>query len=174
MAEPESAAETRAEPPVRSIDYPIEKLPEIDEHGTLVNAPPEAVWDALAATISRALAGRLSTRFSRLLDCEETELSGEPTRIGSTVPGFIVARSVKPGVLALEGRHRFSQYGLIFRLEPTKDNKTLLRAETRALFPGAKGSVYKALVIGTRIHVRAVNSILRAVRRRAERAAGRA
>jgi hypothetical protein len=43
-----------------------------------------------------------------------------------------------------------------------------LSAETRAEFPGRSGSAYRALVIGTRGHVLAVNSILRAVRRRAE------
>ncbi len=72
-------------------------------------------------------------------------------------------------MLALEGQHRFSRYGLVFRLEETKDERTLLRAETRAEFPGLKGRVYRALVIGTRGHVMVVNRMLRAVRRRAER-----
>ena len=74
-------------------------------------------------------------------------------------------------MLALQGEHRFSRYGLIFRLEPTKDENTLLRAETRAEFPGLQGQVYKTLVIRTRGHVLVVNRILRAVRRRAERSA---
>ena len=82
-----------------------------------------------------------------------------------------VRRVVEPAVLALQGEHRFSRYGLIFRLEPTKDENTLLRAETRAEFPGLKGQIYKTLVIRTRGHVLVVNRILRAVRRRAERSA---
>jgi hypothetical protein len=78
---------------------------------------------------------------------------------------------VEPAVLALEGEHRFSRYGLVFRLEPTKDDQTLLRAETRAQFPGITGRAYRTLVIDTRGHVLVVNRILNAVRRRAERGA---
>lgn len=72
-------------------------------------------------------------------------------------------------MLALEGQHRYSRYGLIFSLEPTKDERTLLRAETRADFPGLTGSVYRTLVIGTRGHVVVVGRLLRAVKKRAER-----
>ena len=90
-------------------------------------------------------------------------------RIGSTLPGFMVVRVIEPAALALQGEHRFSRYGLIFSLEPTKDEQTLLRAETRAEFPGLAGRAYKALVIGTEGHLLAVNRILRAVQRRAEK-----
>ncbi len=89
--------------------------------------------------------------------------------IGSTFPGFLVTRVIEPAVLALEGQHRYSRYGLIFSLEPTKDERTLLRAETRAEFPGFKGTVYKTLVIGSRGHVVVTNRLLGAVKRRAER-----
>ena len=99
-----------------------------------------------------------------MLGASETEFSGDAGQIGSTFPGFVVARVVEPAVFALEGQHRFSRYGLIFSLEPTKDEQTLLRAETRADFPGLKGSVYRALVIGTRGHVLVVNRLLSAVR----------
>ena len=113
--------------------------------------------------------GRLSTRFARALGASETERSGEPDMIGSTFPGFLVARVIEPAVLAMEGQHRYSRYGLIFSLEPTKDERTLLRAETRADFPGFKGGVYKGLVIGSRGHVVVVNRLLRAIKKRAER-----
>jgi len=46
-----------------------------------------------------------------------------------------------------------------------------VRAETRAEFPGLQGSVYRALVIGTRGHVLVTRRILAAVQRRAERSA---
>ena len=72
-------------------------------------------------------------------------------------------------MLALEGQHRYSRYGLVFSLEPTKDERTLLRAETRAEFPGFKGTVYKTLVIGSRGHVVVTNRLLGAVKKRAER-----
>jgi hypothetical protein len=153
----------------RVIDFPLERLPPIDEHGTLVLAPVEETWEALLAVVRASLDGRPTARVARALGCAHTEASGEIDRIGSTLPGFIVTRVVEPGVLALEGQHRFSRYGLVFRLEPTKDERTLLRAETRAEFPGIRGRAYKALVIGTRGHVLLVNRILRAVRRRAER-----
>ncbi len=165
----DAGAADPAAPGTRAIDYPLENLPEIDEHGTLIHAPPERVWEALLAVLPRSFSGRLTGRVAEKLGCAETELRGEPGTIGSTFPGFICARSVEPAMLALEGRHRFSRYALLFRLEPTKDNKTLLRAETRALFRGWKGRVYRTLVIRTRGHVLAVNSILRGVRKRAER-----
>ncbi|MGH2922847.1 MAG: hypothetical protein ACRDKH_02305, partial [Solirubrobacterales bacterium] len=78
---------------------------------------------------------------------------------------------IEPAALALEGEHRFSRYGLIWSVEPTRDRKTLLRAETRAEFRGVKGRIYRALVIGTRLHVLAVRRLLGAVKRRAEKAA---
>jgi hypothetical protein len=153
----------------RVIDTPLERLPAIDEHGTLVLAPVEATWKALLPVVRGSLSGRLVERVAGALDTCATEVSGPIDRRGSTVPGFIVVRVVEPAVLALQGEHRFSRYGLIFRLEPTKDENTLLRAETRAEFPGVKGQAYKTLVIRTRGHVLVVNRMLRAVRRRAER-----
>ena len=45
----------------------------------------------------------------------------------------------------------------------------LLGAETRAEFPGKTGRLYRTAVIGTRGHVLATRSVLRTVRRRAER-----
>lgn len=150
---------------------PLEDLPLVDEHGIFVLAPPEVVWNALVETVPRALSGSSSARAARALRCAETEASGASDQIGSTVPGFVIARVVRPAVLALEGQHRFSRYGLIFRLEATRDERgTLLRAETRADFPGLSGSIYRSLVIGTRLHVLAVTRMLRAVRKRAQRA----
>jgi hypothetical protein len=72
--------------------------------------------------------------------------------------------------LALAGRHRFSTYLLTFRLEDGRRGGTTIVAETRAAFPGAKGAVYRALVIGTRMHVVVTRRLLTAAKRRAERA----
>lgn len=66
--------------------------------------------------------------------------------------------------------HRFSDYALTFRFDELDGEEMRLRAETRATFPGFKGSVYRTLVIGTRGHVLVTNRMLSAVRRRAERA----
>ncbi len=153
----------------RVIDFPLEAIPHVDEHGILVLAPREQVWPALLAVASRSFSRSAAARAARALGCSHTEVTGPIDRIGSTIPGFIVARVIEPAALAFEGQHRFSRYGLIFSLEPTRDERTLLRAETRAEFPGPKGKAYRALVIGGRGHVLVVNRLLRAVKSRAER-----
>ena len=156
--------------PERLIDVPIESLPFVDEHSVRVDAPAEAVWPALLETLAHGRADTAPGRMVvRALECEPGVRGGEPGRIGSTIPGFIVARAVPPGVLALMGQHRFSRYALVFRITEREDAPTLLSAETRAEFPGKAGRGYRTLVIGSRGHVLATRSILRGVRRRAER-----
>jgi hypothetical protein len=152
----------------RAIEVPVDSLPPVDEHGTEIAADPDQVWEALAATLPRTFDTRRSSRFAKLLGDAFTEARGEPTVIGSTVPGFIVSRSIRPSVLALLGEHRFSRYALVFRIDELGTGRSRLRAETRAEFPGVNGRVYRALVIGTRAHVLVVRRILSAVRRRAE------
>jgi SnoaL-like protein len=152
----------------RAIEVPVDSLPPVDEHGVEIQADVDQVWEALGAALPRSLATRLSARAARLLGCAYTESSGDPTVIGSTVPGFIVARSIRPSTLALLGRHRFSRYALVFRLDELGTGRSRLRAETRAEFPGALGRGYRALVIGTGGHIVVVRRMLRAVRKRAE------
>lgn len=151
----------------RVIDTPIERLPYVDEHAIGVHATERETWDALLATLPKILDTAGSRRIAGLLGVEHLEPTGKLGTIGSTLPGFVCARAVAPSVLALLGEHRFSSYALIFRVERTASG-TRLRAETRAEFPGTKGRVYRALVIGSRGHVLAVRRILRAVKRRAE------
>jgi hypothetical protein len=115
---------------------------------------------------SRRLAGRA-------LGCDEVEvndLPGAPLP-GSTIVGFRVERARPPAELALAGRHRFSRYALVFRIDDLPGGTACLRAESRAEFPGAAGRAYRLLVIGSRGHVLAVRRMLAAVKRRAERAA---
>lgn len=149
------------------IDTPIEALPHVDEHETNVRATEAQTWDALVETLPRIIGGPLVRAFAPLWRLEHTKASGNLGSTGSTLPGFVVARAVPPAVLGLLGQHRFSRYALIFRIEKT-DAGVRLRAETRAEFPGAKGRLYRALVIGTRGHVVAVRRMLGAIRRRAE------
>jgi SnoaL-like domain len=150
------------------IDVPVDSLPPIDEHGTEIAADPDQVWEALAASLPRILNTRRSVRFAQLLGCAFTEARGEPTAIGSTVPGFIVSRSIRPSVLALLGQHRFSRYALVFRIDRLGIGRSRLRAESRAEFPGVRGRAYRALVIGSRAHVLAVRRMLTSIRHRAE------
>ncbi len=151
------------------IDVPIESLPYVDEHATTIVATADQVWDALIAVTLGSTSGPISARVAKTLGCVPLERSGEVGEIGSTVPGFVVTRAVRPAVLALMGEHRFSCYALIFTATDTPTGLVELRATTRAKFPSRAGSVYRMLVIGSRGHVFATRSILRAVRRRAER-----
>jgi hypothetical protein len=159
--------------PRRIIDIPIESLPFVDEHYVEIAASAEQVWDALISVMSGVTEGRSGEPLARALGCAQTEAEGEPGEIGSTIPGFVVTRSIRPAVLALMGQHRFSRYALIFSIVEKPSGLVLLGAQTRAEFPGRRGRVYRGLVIGTRGHVLVTTRILRAVRKRAERARGR-
>jgi hypothetical protein len=159
--------------PHRIIDVPIESLPFVDEHVVEIAASPDLVWDALIRVLGGVSDGRSSAPVSRALGCAQTEVEGEVGEIGSTVPGFVVTRSIRPGVLALMGQHRFSRYALIFSIVEKPSGLVLLSAQTRAEFPGRRGRAYRGLVIGTRGHVLVTTRLLRSVRKRAERARGR-
>lgn len=148
-----------------------ERLPYVDEHSASIEAAPDATWDALLRVVDGSFASARTARGARLLGCAETAPAGpRPLSAGSAIPGFHVAVADRPRELALRGRHRFSDYALVFRLDPAdSDSRTVLRAETRAEFPGLRGSAYRTLVIGTRMHVLVTRRLLDAVRRRAER-----
>lgn len=146
-------------------------LPWIDEHGGEIAAPVSAVWPALLRTVERMSAGAAAPRYARAVGCADTEAGGpRPLEVGSTVPGFHVAALTPERLLVLAGSHHFSDYALSFRLEPLGAVRTRVVAETRAVFPGFKGRVYRALVIGTRMHVLVVRRVLRGVSRRVESA----
>lgn len=151
------------------IDLQPESLPFIDLHSTEVAATIEQTWAALIATINASGRSRRGRAIATRLGCVPSESRGDAEEIGSTIPGFMVSRSVGPAVLVLMGRHRYSRYALIFRIGETLDGPVTISAETRAEFPGRRGRIYRALVIGSRGHVLATRWILRGVRRRAER-----
>jgi len=146
------------------------ELPHIDEHSVAVDAGREATWEALLRVVEGTVSAGAAPRFARLVGCADTVASGpRPLAVGSTVPGFHVEAATAPAELALAGRHRFSTYALIFRLDQLDGERTRVRAETRAEFPGAKGKLYRGLVIGTRMHVLATRRILSAAKHNAER-----
>lgn len=140
----------------------MEPLPFIDEHSQPIDAPADAVWMALLRVLRRQTAG--GERFARVLGCEPAEatpdFSGRP---GETVPGFRIAESEPGRRLALQGRHRFARYSLTFLVEDG-----LLRAQTHAAFPGFRGRLYRAAVIGTGGHLWVTRLLLRRVARTAE------
>ncbi len=143
-------------------------LPYVDEHATTVAAEPSIVRIALLATLDRTFSRPAAAAYARAVRCSPHQASGpRPLAAGSTVPGFAVSAAGEDEVV-LEGRHHFSTYALVFRLDPASPGRTCLRAETRASFPGLRGGVYRALVIGTRGHVLGTRRLLGSVRRRAE------
>jgi hypothetical protein len=147
-----------------------ERLPHVDEHSTDVEARADATWDATLRVVESSFASPRSSRVARLLGCADLSASGpRPLSEGSAFPGFHVERAEPPRLLALAGRHRFSDYALILRVDDLGEGRSLLRAETRARFPGARGSAYRAVVIGSRGHVLVTRRLLAAARRRAER-----
>ncbi|MEP6625816.1 MAG: hypothetical protein ABJC79_15310 [Acidimicrobiia bacterium] len=146
-----------------------EELPYVDEHATTIAASVDDVWAMLTDRIDHAFSHGPVATFAGAVGCESTASTGpRPLVVGSTIPGFRVARAVYAQELVLEGRHRFSSYALTFRLEPMGPVRTRLRAETRAAFPGFAGGTYRLLVITTGGHVVAVRRLLTDVKRRCE------
>ena len=147
------------------------QLPHIDEHSALVGARPGETWEALLRVVEGTVSAGSAPRVAGLLGCADTAAAGpRPLAAGSTLPGFHVEAASQAEELALAGSHRFSDYALIFRLDDLGEEGTRLRAETRAVFPGLKGSAYRTMVIRTRGHVVVTRRILNATKRRAERA----
>jgi hypothetical protein len=147
------------------------QLPWVDEHATEIDGTPAVVWPALLRTVEKMTTGSAAPRYARAVGCADTEAGGpRPLEVGSTVPGFHVSALAPERTIALRGSHHFSDYELVFRLEPLGGVRTRLVAETRAVFPGVKGRAYRAMVIGTRMHVLVVRRVQRGVAKRVERA----
>jgi hypothetical protein len=128
------------------------ELPYVDEHAITIAAPREHVWSALQHYAATSLRIHEDNPIARLLGTEPRA-------------GFEVEESAPTQSLTLVGRHRFSRYMLKFELTDAGQGATQLRAQTYAQFPGFRGQVYRALVIGSRAHVVATNHVLRSVRR---------
>jgi hypothetical protein len=128
-------------------------LPYVDRHGTEVPAPVPQVWTALRSYADSSLVA--PPLLGRLLGVEP-------------LGGFAVTDEVTGERLDLSGRHRFSRYLLRFELTATAAG-TRLEALTFADFPGVHGGAYRLLVLGSGLHVVAVEAMLRAVRRASSR-----
>ncbi|MBP2582748.1 hypothetical protein J3A78_003226 [Streptomyces sp. PvR006] len=136
-------------------------LPFVDEHVVVVDAGVEELWARLLVKVGRSLSTAGGARYARVVGAVPREAGGvRPLGAGSEFPGFRVARVVPGRELALEGRHRFSTYSLVFRVEELGGGRCRLRAETRAVFPGVAGRVYRALVIGSGGHAFAMRRLL--------------
>ncbi|MCX4918578.1 hypothetical protein [Streptomyces sp. NBC_00687] len=149
---------------------PKNALPHVDDHTTVVEAAPDVLWRALCEVLDRSGARPGATGYARLVGCTDRAATGpRPLAAGSALPGFHVTSALPDRELVLEGGHRFSSYALVFRIERTGRGRSALTAETRAVFPGATGGLYRRLVVGTGGHTWATRRLLASVRRRAER-----
>ena len=152
----------------------ILQLPHLDEHAKAIAADVHEVWPVLIDTLDRGLSRAGVAAYSRIVGSADGTASGpRPLTEGSTIPGFRVIAAVPGSVLVLEGRHRFSSYALIFRLEQVSAGRSRLRAESRAAFPGLAGGIYRLLVVGTGGHVVVVRRLLSGIKRRSEACAVR-
>jgi len=147
----------------------FDALAPIDEHEADVAAAPEDVWDAVLDMLRGTFGGRGTHTFARLLGCQPLDAAGwDQPGVGTTVTGFRVVDAEAPGLVVVEGNHRFSRYGIAFRIEPTGAGARL-RIESRGDFPGLHGRLYRLAVIGSRGHVLAVRRMLRDIGSGAER-----
>ena len=107
----------------------MERLPYIDEYAIAVPADRATTWAAMLRVM-----------------CRDPH---DP----ATVPfGFVLEEATEPQRFALKGRHWFAAYRLVFELGDLPCGTTRLAAQTWAAFPGFKGRVYRALVIGSGGH----------------------
>ncbi|MFL6061735.1 MAG: hypothetical protein ACJ72E_10915 [Marmoricola sp.] len=127
-------------------------LPYLDTHTVAVAAGSDQAYASV-----RRFAGRLGFGPHNPL---ALVLGTRPRR------GFAIVEEVAGQRVGLEGRHRFATYRLVLEVEPRPEQRTtLLHAHSYASFPGAAGRVYRALVIGTGLHVLATRGLLRAASR---------
>ncbi len=140
----------------------MEGLPYVDEYEARVAASPERTWESLLHVLRSGPSG--GELLARVLGARPNARSGgwSDDLDGATLPGFVVVEARRPARLELRGQHRFASYALVFSI----DDGTV-RAQTYAAFPGLRGRVYRALVIGTRAHRVLVRRLLRRIARTA-------
>jgi hypothetical protein len=128
------------------------ELPFIDEHAIELDVPRAEAWQAV----------------SRQAESMRHSVPGPAGKLLGAEPkgGFEIGASEPPEQLELVGRHRFSRYRLAFVLDDSERGGTRVSARTFAEFPGIHGRTYRALVIGTGLHVVATRRILGSIKRR--------
>src|SRR4051812_145172 len=128
---------------------PLEELPRIDEHSASAAAAPGTVWDAALTTLRAAFSPVPARVVARLLGCDPRSFDAAPGwdrgTPGAAIPGFRVVTARRPDLLVVAGRHRFSRYGIVVRVDP-QGGGSVVRLESRATFPGPHGALYRLAV----------------------------
>lgn len=106
----------------------MKRLPYIDEHATTITADPATTW---AATL-QALCGSATTPKAPV--------------------GFRIKEATPRERLVLAGHHPFAIYNWVFELDAITPQRTQVRSQTWATFPGLHGKIYRALVISSGAH----------------------
>jgi hypothetical protein len=137
-------------------------LPYIDEHTRAVTTTTDETWRSVVRTLRSEFAS--GAPFARALGAAPNDVSGDWSGsgdlTGATLPGFTVVTAQRPSRIELAGKHRFSRYKLVILIDDGR-----VRAQTYAAFPGVSGRMYKALVIGSRVHRLVVRRMLRRIAR---------
>ncbi len=148
---------------LNGVTQTVEDLPLVDEHEIVSPASADRVWESLLDYVG-GIDSVWTRAYAHLVGADPRDTKGTLPSDGSAVPGFAVTQATPGRRLVLAGRHWFSRYGLIFDLAERPDG-TVLRAQTRAEFPGIHGRAYRLLVIDSGIHRVLVRRILRGIAR---------
>jgi hypothetical protein len=118
----------------------MKRLPYIDQHAITVAADRATAWTALLRVMCR-----------------------NPDDPSTVPPGFVLDRAKPHEEYALNGRHPFAVYRLVFELDEEGSQRTRVRALTWAEFPGIRGKIYRTLVITSGAHRIVVRRMLKRV-----------
>jgi hypothetical protein len=145
--------------------------PYIDAHEAASTASAEALYAAVWRVLQAGFSGPGPAAYGRIIGCEPrtAHATPEPVVGASTLVGFAVTEAQAPTRLVLSGRHRCSRYRLTFEVE-ARGSGSMVRATTRAAFPGLLGRLYRSAVIGTRLHRLVTGQLVRAMAASATRA----
>lgn len=135
-----------------------------------IDAPPRVVWEVLLGSVPGPRGSAWLRVGAVVLGAEPRAANGLASHtIGAERPGFAVCEVVAPVTYALAGRHRFAHYQLVFGIMQRDAGRCRLTAETFARFTGHGSRIYRTLVVDTNTHALVTWTMLRMLRRRAER-----